>query len=379
MLVRGSEREREFAVRSALGAGGGAPGAADADREPGARAGRRRRRARRGARWRCRRSSRSAADTIPRLAGLSLDPRLLVFSLVISSVCAVCSASRRRCARRGTQPGDVLRGESRSATGGARARPAAGVAGRVAGRARVRAPRRRRTAARERSPVRARSISAYARPTCSPSSCTCRPRATTRPRGPDFYEDLARRWKRFPVCARPAASPSSPRPVRTISGACEALSGPLAGTTSRNVAAQKRVVSGDYFRAVGFPCSRDARSTRATAPRAAARAREQDRWRRSCFPVSIRSARGSAPGGGRQARSSASWATCRSTPKGTSTTTCTTRTTVRRRSQLGTGAGGRDDERSASRWRPTCAACSRARSAARDVPAGDARRSDRPR
>jgi len=119
LLVRGSERAQEFALRSALGAertrlvrqmliesmtlalAGDIAGLVVA------------------------RLAMSAivalgAGTIPRLATLTLDLRLLAFSLVIATVSAVLFglAPALRVAR--TQPGDVLRGQSRSMTGGAK-------------------------------------------------------------------------------------------------------------------------------------------------------------------------------------------------------------------------------------------------------------------
>ncbi|MEP6493843.1 MAG: ABC transporter permease [bacterium] len=119
LLVRGSERAQEFALRSALGAertrlvrqmliesmtlalAGDVAGLIVA------------------------RLAMSAivvlgAGTIPRLATLTLDVRLLAFSLVIATVSALLFglAPALRVAR--TQPGDVLRGQSRSTTGGAR-------------------------------------------------------------------------------------------------------------------------------------------------------------------------------------------------------------------------------------------------------------------
>ena len=117
LLVRGSERAQEFALRSALGAertrlvrqmliesmtlafAGDIAGLIVA------------------------RLAMSAivvlgAGTIPRLATLTLDIRLLAFSLAVATVSAVLFglAPALRVAR--TQPGDVLRGQSRATTGG---------------------------------------------------------------------------------------------------------------------------------------------------------------------------------------------------------------------------------------------------------------------
>lgn len=119
LLVRGSERAHEFALRAALGAGrtrlvrqmliesltlalaGAAAGLAVA------------------------RLAMAAivvlgAGRIPRLAALSLDPRLIGVSLGIATLSAVLFglAPALRAAR--TEPGEVLHDQARSATGGAR-------------------------------------------------------------------------------------------------------------------------------------------------------------------------------------------------------------------------------------------------------------------
>jgi len=118
LLVRSSERAREFAVRSALGAERGRlvrqllmeslvlALAGDAAGLVVARLGM---------------SAIVAlgANSIPRLNSLTLEPRLLAFSLAIATVSAVLFglAPALRAAR--THPGDVLRDQSRAATTGA--------------------------------------------------------------------------------------------------------------------------------------------------------------------------------------------------------------------------------------------------------------------
>lgn len=119
MLVRSSERTTEFAVRSALGAGrprlvrqllvesltlalgGTIAGCVVAWLAMTAIVG-------------------LGSGTIPRLSALSLDPRLLAFSLLLAVACAVLFgvAPAIRAAR--IQPGDALRDQSRGATGSGR-------------------------------------------------------------------------------------------------------------------------------------------------------------------------------------------------------------------------------------------------------------------
>ncbi|MDF2776004.1 MAG: permease, partial [Geminicoccaceae bacterium] len=118
LLVRGSDRSREFALRSALGAErrrlvrqtliesltlalvGAAVGLAVA------------------------RLAMSAivalgGASIPRLSELSLEPRLLVFSVLIATVSAMGFGLAPAFRAAGTDPGDVLREQTRASTSGA--------------------------------------------------------------------------------------------------------------------------------------------------------------------------------------------------------------------------------------------------------------------
>jgi putative ABC transport system permease protein len=58
------------------------------------------------------------ADSIPRLGTLHLEPRLLVFSLAVAALCAVGFGLAPALRAAHTHPGDVLREQSRSSTGG---------------------------------------------------------------------------------------------------------------------------------------------------------------------------------------------------------------------------------------------------------------------
>ncbi|HEY3933773.1 MAG TPA: FtsX-like permease family protein, partial [Gemmatimonadales bacterium] len=60
------------------------------------------------------------AGNIPRLASLSLDPRLLLFSLALATGCAVLFGLTPAIRAARTQPGDALRDQSRGATSGRR-------------------------------------------------------------------------------------------------------------------------------------------------------------------------------------------------------------------------------------------------------------------
>jgi predicted permease len=251
LLVRGSERAREFAVRSALGAerarlvrqmlteslllalAGDAAGLVVA------------------------RVAMSAivalgAGQIPRLDSLSLDPRLLAFSVLVATGCAVLFGMAPAIRAGRTQPSDVLRDQTRSMTGG-------------------------RTRARLRewlvvsqvalafvllvgaglllsSVERIREVDLGVRPdgvlTFELHLPSARYDSTARGQ---FYDDFAQRIARLPGVRAAGAVSKLPATGDYHVWGTEALTGPFAHKPNAGVAAQNRVVAGDYFRAAGIP------------------------------------------------------------------------------------------------------------------------------
>lgn len=252
MLVRGSERTREFAVRSALGAGrirlvrqlliesltlaiGGAIAGLLVAR-----------------------IAMSAivalgAGTIPRLAGLSLDPRLLLFSLAIATACAVIVGlvPAARAAR--TQPGDALREQGRSATSGGRAIRLREwlVVSQVAlafvllvGAGLLLASFRQI----QQVDLGVKPENVLAFELNLPSA-----RYDSTARGA-FYDRFAARVAALPGVRAAGGVSKLPATGTYHNWGVRATSGPLASDEKRRGAgAGNRVVSGEYFRAVGIP------------------------------------------------------------------------------------------------------------------------------
>ncbi len=252
MLVRASERTREFAVRSALGArrsrlirqllmesltlafAGGLGGLIVA------------------------RLAMSAivvlgSGTIPRLASLSLDPRLLAFSLVIATVCAVLFGLAPAIRAGRTQPGDALRDQTRATTSGRRSmrlrewlvvsQVAVAFVLLVGAGLLIASFQRIRQVDLGVNPAGVLTFELHL-----PSA---RYDSTARGR---FYDEFAAQLAALPgvraagaISKLPAAGPYHQWGVR-------ASSGPLAQDEVRgDVDAENRVVAGDYFRAVGIP------------------------------------------------------------------------------------------------------------------------------
>lgn len=252
MLVRGSERGREFAVRSALGAGrtrllrqlliesltlaltGAIAGLLVA------------------------RLAMSAivvlgSGTIPRLAGLALDPRLLAFSLALAVGSAVLFGLTPAVHAARTEPGEALGEQSRGSTSGGRSVRTREwlVVSQVAmalvllvGAGLLLASFH--ALGQVRLGVRSADVLTF-------ELHLPQARYDSVARG-EFYEDFATRVMSLPGVRAAGGTSKLPATGPYHQWGTMALSGPFAGDeTKRFIGAQNRVVSGDYFEAVGVP------------------------------------------------------------------------------------------------------------------------------
>ena len=252
LLVRGSERARELALRSALGAERGRlvrqilieslvlALAGDVAGLVVARA------------------AMSAivhlgAGSIPRLATLTLEPRLLVFSTVVASVCAVAFglAPALRAAR--TQPSEVLRENTRSSKGGAGAMRVREwlVASQVALAFMLLVGGGLLIA----SFNALRAVDLGVRPdgvlTFELHLPDARYDSLGRAR---FYEDFVKRVEALPGVKSAGGISKLPATGQFNQWGTEALTGPMVKIrTGGDGGVEQRVVSGEYFRTVGIP------------------------------------------------------------------------------------------------------------------------------
>lgn len=251
LLVRASERAREFALRSALGAGRTRLGRQLLIESLtlaliGAVAGL-------GvARLGMLAIARLGAGTIPRLDTMTLDPVVLGFSFGIGVFSAVLFglAPARSAAR--TQPGDVLRDQSRSATSG------------------VASMRLRETLVVSQVALafvlmfgaglllasfhQLGQVDLGIKPqkvlTYELNLPSARYDSTARGR---LYEDLATRTKALPGVVAAGGVSRLPVTGSYHSWGLEVASGPYANTPEGRREANNRVVSGEYFKAAGIP------------------------------------------------------------------------------------------------------------------------------
>jgi putative ABC transport system permease protein len=251
LLVRGSERAREFAIRAALGA-------------PRVRLVRQLlieslTLAIAGeivalivARLAMTAIVALGAGSLPRLASLTLEPRLLVFSLVIATLCAVGFglAPALRAAR--AQPGDALSDQGRSGTSGrtqVRMREWL-VASQVAlafvllvGAGLLLASVRQIGQVNLGVKPAGALVFEVALPPARYDS-------TARAR---FYEEYARKLEALPGVTAAGGVSKLPATGNYHSWGVLVLSGPLVGKKEGDDQAQNRVISGDYLKAAGIP------------------------------------------------------------------------------------------------------------------------------
>jgi predicted permease len=251
VLVRGSERSREFAVRTALGGSGSrlvrqlliesltlAFGGAIAGLIVA-------------------RLAMSAivvlgGGTIPRLASLSLDPRLLLVSLALATGCALLFGLLPALRATRTQPSDALRDQGRSATSGGRSlrlrewlvvSQVAGTFVLLVGAGLLLASFRR-----------IRQVDLGVNPTNVLTFELNLPSARydSTARGA-FYDAFATKAAAIPGVRAAGGISRLPATGAFHQWGTLALTGPLAADEKRrNIGSQNRVVSGEYFRAVGI-------------------------------------------------------------------------------------------------------------------------------
>lgn len=251
VLVRGSERSREFAVRSALGGSGArlmrqllvesltlAVGGASAGLIV--------------ARLAMSAIVALGQGTIPRLASLTLDPRLLLVSLGLATGCALLFGLMPALRATRVQPGDGLRDQSRSATSGGRSlrlrewlvvSQVAGTFVLLVGAGLLLASFRR---------IRQVDLGVNTTNVLTFELNLPSARYDSTARGA-FYDAFAARLEALPGVRAAGGVSKLPATIAFHQWGTRALTGPLAADEKlRGVGSENRVVSGDYFRAVGI-------------------------------------------------------------------------------------------------------------------------------
>jgi predicted permease len=254
MLVRGSDRAHELAIRTALGAerwrlvrqmlleslvlaiGGAAAGLVVA------------------------RVAMSAivalgADTIPRLTSLTLEPRLLAFSLVVAMISAVGFGLAPALRASRTQPTDALRDQSRASTGGVaniRQREWL-VVSQVALALVLLVGAGLLISSLDRLQHVNLGVKTSNVLTFELNLPDSRYDSTARGL---TYERVARALTALPGVRAAGGVSKLPATGHFNRWGARPLSGPLAGDRDAGTSGENRVVSGDYFRAVGIPIVR---------------------------------------------------------------------------------------------------------------------------
>ena len=251
LLVRGSARAKEFAVRSALGAAKGrlvrqmlieSLTLALAGDIAGLVV----------ARLAMSAIVTLGAGTIPRLASLSLEPHVLAFSLVVSTLCAVGFGMAPALRAAGAQPGNALRQQGRSDTGGReqmRIREWL-VASQVALAFVLLVGAGLLLASVQRLGQLDLGVQPAGTLVFRLTLPPARYDSTARAR---FYEEVSRRLEALPGVTAAGGVSKLPATGPYHSWGVTVLTGPLVGKQEANTEAQNRIISGDYFKAAAIP------------------------------------------------------------------------------------------------------------------------------
>jgi putative ABC transport system permease protein len=251
MLVRGSDRAREFALRSALGAGRGRllrqmlveSGALAAAGGLGGVV---------VARVAMAGIVTVAAGRIPRLTSLALDPRLFVFLLAVSGASALAFGLAPALRAGRVNPRDALSEQSRGATGSrAQMRLRRGlVAAQVALAFVLLVGAGLLAASVQRVRETDIGVQVNGALVFDLNLPGARYDAAGRAR---LYADFARRVERIPGVTAAGGVSKLPGTGQFNQWGTEAVTGRLAGTRDRFALTENRVVSGNYFVAAGIP------------------------------------------------------------------------------------------------------------------------------
>ena len=195
------------------------------------------------------------ADTIPRLSSLTLNPRLLVFSFVVATISAVGFGLAPAIRASRTQPTDALRDHSRGATGGARNLRLREwlVVSQVALAFMLLVGAGLLISSLDRLQHVDLGVNTANVLTFDLHLPDARYDSTARGL---TYERAARTLEALPGVRAAGGVSKLPATGQFNSWGARPLSGPLAGDEKHWVSDENRVVSGDYFRAVGIPIVR---------------------------------------------------------------------------------------------------------------------------
>lgn len=195
------------------------------------------------------------ANTIPRLTSLTLNPRLLAFSFLVATISAVAFGLAPAIRASRTQPTDALRDQSRGSTGGARNLRLREwlVVSQVALAFMLLVGAGLLISSLDRLQHVDLGVKTANVLTFDLNLPDARYDSTARGL---TYERVARTLEALPGVRAAGGVSKLPATGHFNTWGAGALTGPLAGDDKHWANAENRVVSGDYFRAVGIPIVR---------------------------------------------------------------------------------------------------------------------------